>query len=99
MTPFDCNIKFHMLDATEMFFKLQDSIINVVDYINTNGGFTVIGWYKKGSINDISTEEGGNQVESSEMGYHVVSITPTNKSILEKDEYKNKRFSIDNINE
>ena len=63
-------------------------------HINDNGGFTVIGWYKKGSINDISTEESDNQVESSEMGYHIVSITPTNKTILENEEYKKLRFNI-----
>ena len=44
VTPFDFNVKFHMLDATEMFFKIQDAIMNVVKYINGNGGFTVTGW-------------------------------------------------------
>ena len=71
--------------------------MDVVSYINNNGGFTVIGWYKKGSINDISTEESDDQVESSEMGYHVVSITPTNKTILEKEEYKKLCFNIGDI--
>ena len=63
--------------------------MNVVRYINDNGGFTVIGWYKKGSINDISTEESDNQVESSEMGYHIVSITPTNKTFWKRKNTRN----------
>ena len=97
--PFDCNVKWNMLDGTEMFFHLQDCIAKVVRFINDNGGFTVIGWYKKGNINDVSTEESDNKIESSEIGFHIVGITPTNDLILHHDSYKGKTFDISNIPE
>ena len=32
--------------------NLFDTLENCIQLINNNGGFTVIGWYKKGLIND-----------------------------------------------
>ena len=73
---------------------MQNCIDDVIDYINDNGGFTVSGWYKRGEINDISNEESQNQVESSDIGYHVVSIYPTNNLIISRNEFKSKKFDI-----
>ena len=66
-------------------------------YINENGGFTVIGWYKCGEINDISNEESQNEVESSDIGYHIVSIVPTNREIVKRTEFNNMKFDPDTI--
>ena len=60
---------------------LEDIIDNAVDIINDNGGFTVIGWYKRGEINDQSNKDnfdGTERVEVGEIGYHVVHMYPTN---------------------
>ena len=37
---------------TNAYFNLLDCIENCIDLINENGGFTVVGWYKRGVIND-----------------------------------------------
>ena len=37
---------------TDEFFDLLDAIENVISHINDNGGFTVVGWYRRGTIND-----------------------------------------------
>lgn len=44
--------KLYMLQVTEAAMNLFDALENCIQLINNNGGFTVIGWYKKGLIND-----------------------------------------------
>ena len=43
-----------MLQLTEASMNMSNSVEACVDLINNNGGFTVLGWYKKGLINDKS---------------------------------------------
>ena len=97
--PLDSNVKFHMFDLTDMYFHLEDCIDKVVKLININGGFTITGWYKKGEINDISTEEIVNNVEGSEFSYHIISIKPRCDVIFGLKDYEDARFDIDNIGE
>ena len=58
-------------------------IDKVIGFINDHDGFTVVGWYKRGEINDSSNEESNNQVESSEIAFHIISIMPKNKRLFE----------------
>ena len=81
---FKSTIRFNLLDYTPAYFSLQEAADNVVEYINTNGGFTVIGWYKRGEINDVSNDDNQNEVESSEIGYHIVYMFPTNRVIVNR---------------
>eukprot|EP00957_Ditylum_brightwellii_P047517 3608547-Ditylum_brightwellii.AAC.1 len=37
---------------TDRYFELLDHINQVVQFINQNGGWTVVGWYKRGVINN-----------------------------------------------
>lgn len=92
---FSSTVRFNMLDFTPTFFNLQSCIDDVIGYINDNGGFTVLGWYKRGEINDISNEETQNQVESSEIGYHIVSLYPTNTAILTRIEFQRKKYEME----
>ena len=41
--PFASMVRFNMLDYTTRFFDLQKWIDEIVEYINDNGGFTVVG--------------------------------------------------------
>ena len=83
---FTSSVKFHHLDGSEAYYNLQDCIDDVVDYINKNGGFTIIGWYKRGEIHDQSNEIVSSEVESSELGYHIVSINPKVSDVTDHDE-------------
>ena len=73
------------------------AISSVVRYININGGFTVIGWYKRGVIIDkilvsqnvgrTGTGNNGNQlddvqVDNGEVNFHFICIVPTSSSFL-----------------
>ena len=84
------------ISLTDEFFEILDSIDNVIQLINDNDGFTVIGWYKRGVINDRSLVTKGNgtgnngntkeevQVQSGDVNYHIVELHPSNRSFLDK---------------
>ena len=97
--PFKC--KEHMFQMTTAYVELTECIEKCIEYINTNGGFTVIGWYRRGEINDqtmveVSTlNDTGKPYEKAKIGktgasditYHIVSIKPTNHEFM--DDSKN----------
>ena len=43
-----------MLQLTEVSMNMLTNLENCFQFINDNGGFTVLGWYKRGVINDKS---------------------------------------------
>ena len=71
----------------------------MIGFINDHGGFTIIGWYKRGVINDqsivtrnsvqvgynssINNTSEDNRVDNGEMNYHTCSIHPTNGRLLD----------------
>lgn len=50
----------------------------MVDYVNTNGGWTVVGWFKKGEVKDMAAASDDVKVESDEVKMHLSLLTPTN---------------------
>ena len=86
--------RFHRLQFTQAYMDMNTAIKNCVCLINSNGGFTVAGWYKRGIINDIiliaarnsnktrnhhnNTEEDF-QVDAGDICYHFVQTIPTNR--------------------
>ena len=97
--PFPSAIRADSLQLTDDYWNLSNCISNVIDFINENGGFTIIGWYKRGVINDQSTiteniVQGGNngisnntstdnQIDNGEMNYHPYFIKPTDMQLLD----------------
>ena len=62
---------------------------NCIHFINERGGFRVIGWYKRGVINDRGLVDGSRntntnnrsevvQTDNGEIHFNIVHITPTN---------------------
>jgi len=84
-------------DNTEYLDELYDSIDNVTEYINNNGGFTVIGWYKRGEINDQSNLEAGEKISPSTVVHHFVSILPTSFDRLKMDELQEMKYDVTNV--
>ena len=78
--------------------QLHRCIQNVIDLINDEQGFSIVGWYKRGLINDRGLVSGGsnnnvagtnhnnsgdqNQVNNGDISFHVVEIRPTNPNFL-----------------
>ena len=96
-SPFSSTVRFNILDLTPAYYNLQGCIDDVIKFINDNGGFTVVGWYKRGEINDISNDDSQNEVESSEVGHHIVSIYPTNRDIIKMRDFTSKQFDISTL--
>ena len=94
---FDATTRINDLQQLEVFDALEDAVDSVVQKINTNGGFTITGWYKRGQINDQSNKDekdGAEKVESAEIGYHIVNIIPTT---CKEDMYENKKFDLSKL--
>ena len=88
--------KLYHLQLTEAYMTMLDCVEGCVNLINENGGFTVIGWYKRGTINDKSmmaqdkntagyanTVETELQCDAGEISYHIVQIVPSNRDFLD----------------
>lgn len=89
--------KLYMLQLTQAEMNLLECIDDCINLINRNGGFTILGWYKRGIINDKSlmtnhsnnnssrnsNNEQDTQVDSGDISYHIVQIVPTNRAFLD----------------
>jgi hypothetical protein len=85
------------LRVSDAYWEIEEAVENVVDYVNDNGGWTIVGWYKRGLITDqsllaatsntlssntSSTNENG-QVGSGNVNFHVVQMLPFDHSLLD----------------
>ena len=86
------------MELTDSYFEIEDCVENVIEFINDNGGFTVIGWYKRGNISDRTILHQKNntdgikqntndllnseQIDNSTITYHPCVIKPTNPDFL-----------------
>ena len=87
--------KLYHLQVTAAFFAMCECMKNCIDLINENGGFTIVGWYKRGVISDKSlisqdkntigynTTESDSQIDSGDICYHIVQIIPSNREFLD----------------
>ena len=73
------SVKLYMLQITNAYIEIIESITNCVNLINENGGFTVIGWYKKGLINDKS------MIAAKHTGVGTVSGSNNNNTNVDED--------------
>ena len=88
------SIRISALTMSDAFFDMMESVEKCIEIINNDGGFTIVGWYRRGFINDrsldneaenrIHNQNNNNdlQIGSSNMMFHVVEITPSNKDFL-----------------
>ena len=55
-------------------------MMNTISVINTNGGWRVTGWTKRGEINDVAFKEtdASTKVTSSEINHHIKTLVPAN---------------------
>lgn len=82
-----------------MLQKRRKQMKEMVEYINNNGGWTLIGWCKKGQVSvDGETEK----VENNEVNLNLSYVYPTNLAIFEDRQYCELQiyddFSETNVN-
>jgi hypothetical protein len=91
--PIPGTVAIRSLQHTDDFFHMKDKISDVVTHVNNNGGWTVIGWYCRGMINDRALmgvmqpneNETDNQVDAGDANYHFVSVLPTDRAYLDRN--------------
>ena len=75
--------------GNDAYDNIVDACDEIVDLVNSEGGWTVYGWVKRGLINDVSLldndikDPGDNKVLSQEISTHVVHLHPSNKYYLD----------------
>jgi hypothetical protein len=95
------NVLLEQIQFTAEMFEMMACIDRVLAYIHNNGGFTIIGWYKRGIINDrslVSNNSNSNsnnnnnrnenenmKVDSGEIHFHITQILPTDRSMLDPE--------------
>jgi len=84
------------MQATDAFYKIVYSLQNVVEFINRKGGWTCIGWYKRGQISDKALlhiePKGARKVASANISYHIVDLFPIHNEFLGGDSTLAKEF-------
>lgn len=75
--------------------KRRHQMSRMVEYINNNGGWKLIGWCKKG---ELAIEGEVERVESSDVKLHLSYVYPSNTKIFEDEEFKKLRI-YDDFNE
>ena len=98
-TVFSPQVRTSTLDITDEFFELEDAVTQALRLINDNGGFTVIGWYKRGNIQDRTILHQNNNnpdnnklfvnietdtVDNSKIMFHPCVIRPSNDDFFDK---------------
>eukprot|EP00957_Ditylum_brightwellii_P210762 15365360-Ditylum_brightwellii.AAC.1 len=84
----------------------ETTCAGVVQCVNDNGGWTVVGWYKHGMINNCTLIGNSNStsghnnnsnedihVDNGEINYHVVEVLPTNRNFLTSETSLYQRLS------
>ena len=97
---FPCSVTARDLCSAEgEYGNILEAARNAIHTINANGGFTAIGWYKRGLINDQTIVQGNNvegvnprsaaannnenQVVAAAINYHICYLQPTNQAFLD----------------
>ena len=72
----------------------------MVNYVNGQEGWTVIGWYRRGENVDANTTENGDKslVEAGEFLKHVTRIVPTNQKVVKFNTFKAMEVDFNNEN-
>ena len=62
----------------------------MVNFVNENGGWAVISWYRRGESDDVNRVENGEEllVNTEEFQHHVVHILLTNRGVTNDYNYK-----------
>lgn len=85
----DCD-KISNLPTSELdSIDLTDPLRDMVDIVNLNGGWTIVGWHRLGERTDA---EGTELVSSTSTKGHLVSVTPTNIAVLDMPAFKSMRI-------
>lgn len=68
--------------------KLKNRMNKLVRYVNENGGWTIIGWFRKGEVLETAESNDVDRNESPTVLSHISVLIPTDDAIDTKDPFK-----------
>ena len=76
------------------------AVREIIRYVNTNGGWNIVGWIHRGLVIDAleHNEVNGFQVAADDVGLHIVSLTSGNKTQLLTDTIRCMRYNVHETN-
>ena len=105
---FPYSLQLENFSFSDDYYELDRCMREAVDKINEKGGWTVIGWYKRGVINDqtlVGSDGAGNgggfrqgnqnsnpQVDNAAINYHVCYLRPTDQRLMNLRKYEGLRL-------
>ena len=104
---FPIGVQANDLQLTDDYWTLGDDINSIIGLVNRNGGWTIVGWYSRGTITDktlttvitgsssSSTNQQNNtevQVDGGDLIYHFCKIIPTDSSFLQDNSVLNREL-------
>ena len=105
---FPIGVQANDLQLSEAYWMLGDTLQDIIQFINDNGGWTVVGWYSRGVINDrtltgmiqstttsTTTSNQNNpeiQVDGADLTFHFCKILPTDSTYLDSNTFNGRRL-------
>ena len=105
---FPIGLQANDLQLSEYYWNLGETIQQIITLVNQNGGWTILGWYSRGVINDrtltgvitnstssstISTQNNEDiQVDGADITYHFCKIVPTDSLLLDASTFFGQRY-------
>lgn len=65
--------------------KRRQQMSQMVEFVNANGGWTIVGWCKKG---EVSIEGENEKVENNDVNLNLSYVYPTNRSVFNDENFK-----------
>ena len=62
-----------------VFYQLQKAYRAVVRHVNTNGGWTIVGWYKRSRVTEDDKQDNDTELFASSVKINVSHLVPTTK--------------------
>ena len=90
--PFQSTTNYNHWDSTDAYFDLVERIESIITFVNRNGGWKVIGWSKRGEIDDKNFSEEKQKVQSAEVNHHVTTIFPYEMSRFVKEGIEQRKY-------
>ena len=71
-------------EEADLVHEIRPRVATMTNCINTRGGWTMVGWYKRGDIADASS---GDRIESQDVTVHISYLGPSDLDILHTPGY------------
>ena len=77
---------------------IYSKIQQMIELVNDNDGWIVIGWYRKGESADANATEEKQLVDAAFFQLHVSRIVPSNIKVLDSQRFKSLMFDFNDEN-